>query len=277
MATSVPQVGADKRGNLLPTSIPGTQKSEFGYLGPDYNYADELMLPGNIGVRRGGSVGAILDAVNGVNYYMDVIAFGGPSSKMTQDLPFQKYGINYFIKTGQRCSNGADMWDYVELIPKGDALGKNFQRGMASIGYNVELKGLAPGIIEDAKAGINPLPLMKPLFGTGYASCKKVTKVVGDELGRIADSEGNSWVDDKQSLIFKGGRYYQTKWVRDKDIDAETWNATPKIYNPDGTPAVESFVTGSSNTKGLELPQLLGIAALLFAANVAAYTYRYTK
>ncbi len=275
MATK--QIGAETRGNMLPTDQP-SQSAAFGVLGPDYDYASELVLPGEIGVRRKGTLGAVMDGVRGVNYYMDAIAFGQSSNFMTKGMPFKRYGINYFIKSGQQCSNGADMYSYIELIPKGDALGKNFQRGMASVGFKTELRGLAPGIIEDAKAGMDPMALMKPLFGTGYARCKKVTKRVGDESGRIKDSEGNSWVDNPKTVQYIGGLPYQTKWVRDVDIDADEWTNTPKTMNPDGSPREESFVNLDKPDKFLDempLSQLLKIASILLIANIAVYKYRY--
>lgn len=272
---STPQIGADMRGNMLPTAVPGADKNTIGYLGPNYNYADELIVPGQVGVRRGGSFGAVMDAIKGVNYYMDTIAFGQSSNPMTENLPFQRYGVNYFLKTGAKCSNGADAWEYIELIPKGDALGKNFQKGLQSVGMNIELRGLAPGIIEDTKAGMNPLPMMKALFGTGYAKCQLVTKRVGDERGRTEDAEGNPWVDDPTTIIRKGGIPYQTKWVRAKDIDAATWDAEPKSMNPDGTPIrqiTESFF-GSSDPEAMTT--LLKILSTVIVANIAAYKWRY--
>lgn len=267
------QIGADKRGNMLPTGIPGGEKNAIGFLGPNYNYADELILPGEVGVRRGGSFGDVMGAIGGVNYYIDTIAFGQSSNRMTAGLPFTRYGINYFIKTGAKCSNGADAWDYVELIPKGDALGKNFQKGMKSVGFDVELRGLAPGIIEDTKAGLNPAPIMKALFGTGYAQCKKITRRVGDERGRIASAEGEPWTDDPTTIEWRGGLPYQTKWVKDKDVDAATWEAEVKTMNPDGTPIQETL----EGFLDYPLPTLMKILAIAVAANFAAYSYRYAR
>ena len=273
------QIGAETRGNLLPTEMP-SQQSAFGVLGPDYNYAGELVLPGDIGVRRSGTFGAVMDGVRGINYYMDAIAFGQSSNGMTAGMPFKRYGINYFIKSGTKCSNGADMYQYIELIPKGDALGKNFQRGMASVGFKTELRGLAPGVIEDVKAGMDPVALMKPLFGTGYSRCKKITKRVGDESGRIKDNDGNFWVYDPATVQYIGGLPYQTKWVRDIDIDAAEFDNTPKTMNPDGSPRKESVGESFMDKPDkfldeMSLTQLLKIASILLIANIAVYKYRY--
>jgi len=268
------QIGADKRGNILPTGDPSVGQGGFGVLGPDYDYADELAVPGAIGVRRGGSFGAIMDSVKGMNYYMDTIGFGQSSNFMTKGMPFQHYGINYFIKTGQKCSNGADAWDYIELIPKGDAFGKNVQKGLKSIGYSTEFRGFAPGLLEDVKKGVNPLPLMKAMFGAGYAECKKVTKVVGDERGRIQNADGEPWVDNPKTIQWIGGRPYQTKWMKTRDIDAAMWSNTPKIMNPDGTPARQS--DGFRNfLDDMSMPHLLGLLGAVVTANLIVYKIRY--
>ncbi len=166
------------------------------------------------------------------------------------------------------------MWDYIELIPKGDAFGKNLQRGMASIGGGVELRGLAPGVIEDAKNALNPAPLLRPLFGSGYAHCKKVTKRVGDQYGRLKDNEGNPWVDPKEPVESIGGLPYQTKWVFDRETDVTTFNNTPKTMNSDGTPIVESY---RDFLDDIPLPKLIAIATGLLIANIAVYKYRYSK
>lgn len=45
-------------------------------LGPQYNYADELKTPSELGIGRDGSFEGIMRAVSGVNYYVDAIGFG---------------------------------------------------------------------------------------------------------------------------------------------------------------------------------------------------------
>lgn len=269
---TTPQIGADKRGDLLPVEEP-----DIGFLGPDYDFAGELKLPGQVGVRKGSSFSSVTDAISGVNYYMDAIAFGESSNFMTAGLPFQHLGVNYFVKNGQKCSNGADMWTYVELIPKGDAAGKNMKRALESVG-SVPLRGLAPGIIEDVKSAANPKPLVNALFGTGYSQCKLVEKPVGDEFGRIQDSDTKDyWIADYKTAYWKNGRRYQKKWVFDKNINAGTWERTPKTQNPDGSDIKETIERFSNGdwTDRFSVAQLLGIFGALAAANYAIYRYRY--
>ncbi len=94
--------------------------SATGLLGPKYSYADELRAPSELGIGRDGSFDGIMRAVGGINYYVDAIGFGQSSMVARQmGLHQTPLGIRYFIKTGQTCSNGADMFEYIDTVPKG--------------------------------------------------------------------------------------------------------------------------------------------------------------
>ena len=174
---SAPQQGSEKRTSILPSMVP----SGIGFFGSPYKPADAMMTPPQIGVNVGDSMTDVINAVKGVGFYADQIGFGAPSTGLTQGMPLQPLGVNYYIKTGMKCSNGADMWQYMNGIPQGNALGDKIQTVMAEMGLP-PLKGLAPGMIEDAEHALNPFPLMNSLFGSGYPQCKQVTLPVGDEF-----------------------------------------------------------------------------------------------
>lgn len=271
MASAPQQIGAETRASILPTEEP----KGVGFLGPDYNYADQIVPPQAIGVRREGTFSAVMDGIRGVSYYIDTIGFGESSNFLTRDLPFIRYGTNYFLKTGMKCSNGADMWQYMELIPRGDAFGEKVRQAVAGIGI-AELRGLAPGMIEDTKAAMDPSPIMKAMMGSGYPQCKLVTLPVGDELGRIQGEKGDPWVDDKQSVFYRGGRAYQTKWILDKMVDKKTFDATKKTMNPDGTPANqkvpirETFTDEGAGAAAARKRWLLYIAGAFVLGNIWA-------
>ncbi len=262
------QIGAETRTQVLPSSDP----KGIGFLGPNYDYQDMLIAPQAIGVRREGSLGAVLDGVRGVGYYVDTIAFGQSGGGLTRGMPFQRYGVNYFIKNGAKCSNGADAYTYMELIPRGDAFGENIRKAIAGIGM-AELRGLAPGVIEDAKRATDPKALIKSLTGSGYAQCEKVTKLVGDEFGRIQSPKGDPWVEDPSTVQYVGGRSYQTRWVVKNLIDKAAYDAEPKTLNPDGTPITQTPVQ-----EGFQAHQNIGylalVAALLGLANIWIYKRR---
>jgi hypothetical protein len=217
--------------------------SGIGFFGSPYSPADAMMTPGQIGVTVGNSMSDVVNAVKGVGFYTDQIGFGAPSTGLTQGMPLKPLGVNYFIKTGMTCSNGAEMWHYMQGITQGDALGKKMAKVMDEMGLP-PLKGLAPGMIEDAKNALNPAPLMNSLFGSGYPQCKQVTLPVGDAYNRIQDADtGENWVGDRTGLRYEGGVPVQTRWVQDTDssgnpinLSRDQWAAAPKTFQKDGTP-----------------------------------------
>jgi len=236
---SAPQQGTEKRTSILPSMIP----SGLGFFGSSYSPADAMLTPNQIGVRVGSDISDVVSAVKGVGFYGDQIGFGAPSTGLTRGMNLRPLGVNYFIKTGVKCSNGADMWHYMQGITQGDALGQNVKKVMADMGMP-PLQGLAPGMIEDAANALNPAPLMNALFGSGYPQCKLATLPVGDSYGKIADSNtGEPWISNPETARREGGGWVQSRWVQDTDrngnpvnLSRDQWVSAPKTYNPDGTP-----------------------------------------
>jgi len=230
-------------------------------LGPKYSFADELATPSELGIGRDGSFDGIMRAVSGVNYYVDAIGFGEATglAKMNgmNQVPL---GIQYFMKTGATCSNGADMYEYVSTIPKGltGRVGEEVQRTLG-----VKLQGLAPGIMGDAVGALNPLPLFKSVIGSGYAQCKKVTLPVGDLKGQVRSGfdPTNVWITDPYKVV--NGSPSQTRWVMDKYISQEEYDATPKTEQPGILPNTEGF-SGDSENSGNSGNRIA--AGVLFAA-----------
>lgn len=255
---SVPQQGNESRTSILPSSAP----SGIGFLGSSYSPADSLKTPAEIGVRSGDSMSDVLNAVKGVAFYTDMIGFGESSSAFTNGMPLNPLGINYFLKTGQKCSNGADMYTYFEGIPRGDALGSRVQNAMRDMGLP-QLRGLAPGMIEDAKEALNPGPMLGALFGSGYAQCKLVKRQVGDLYGRIRDpATGETWIDEPETAFSGGdGLMYQEKWILDRNISRAEWERAPKTQNPNGTPKVNPVKEGFASIA--MHPTTLGTVAVL--------------
>lgn len=215
-----------------------------GMLGPDFSFADQIKLPSEIGVRDGNSMQSVVDAVKGVSFYIDTIGFGAPTSPLSSGMDIRPIGVNFFSKTGLKCSNGADMWVYTETIPKGNMFGDRVSKALGG----TQLKGLAPGIIEDAQSALNPVPLIKSVFGTGYPLCKLEEKEVGDqdgfirkrkvlENGRLESTPtGPFYIDLPETAYKKNGKYYQKRWVWQADLNETQWKNTPKTYCPDGFP-----------------------------------------
>jgi len=260
--------GTEKRGEILPSKIP----EDTGFILPTYDFTGNLPTPKQIGVKNGGSLGDVANAAKGIVYYTDVIGFGESSSFMTRGMPFQHLGINFFMKTGLSCSNGADMWSYFEGIPKGNALGKSVQKAMKEMGMPA-LRGLAPGIIEDSQAALDIRPMINAGFGSVYPVCVKQSLPVGSEAGHIQDpNTGDVWVQGP--VEYKNGRPHQTRWVQQLDkkgnpvfVDRTTFDTTPKTMKPDGTPSSsvkEGFEAVSKKSSlVLALVFLCGAAAIL--------------
>ncbi len=268
---SAPQQGSETRTSILPSMVP----SGIGFFGSPYKPADAMMTPPQIGVEVGDSMDSVINAVKGVGFYSDQIGFGAPSTGLTQGMPLAPLGVNYFIKTGVSCSNGADMWQYMQGITQGDALGDKLKMVMAEMGLP-PLKGLAPGMIEDAENALNPSPLINALFGSGYPQCKQVTMPVGDSYGRIADPDtGEVWISNPETAVNNGNGYVQTYWVQDTDaqgnpvnLTRDQWAAAPKTFNPDGTPAQtqqqEAFESMMTKPSTIIVVGVLCLLALAF-------------
>lgn len=219
--TNPTQLGNERRTDALPV---GTGDKEVESLGPPYDYAGMLPNPRSVGVRPDNTLGSVVDAMKGGFYYMDMIGFGQSSSPLTSGMPLYPMGVNFFTKTGAKCSNGQDMYTYVNGIPSGDILGPQVKAALADQGLP-GLRGLSMGILEDARDALNPLPIINTVMGTGYARCKQEEKPIGDTFGRLG-ANGATWIPQTSDMR-KGndGKWYQKKWVLDKWISKEEYDA----------------------------------------------------
>jgi hypothetical protein len=235
--------------SILPT--PDVMPRGPGLLGPDYSFADNLPLPGEVGVRDGDSMDSVIGAVKGVGYYVDMIGFGQASSGLTTGVgpnggP-RPLGVNTWMRTGLKCSNGADMWVYNEGVPTGNALGERVKDGLASAGLP-PMRGLAPGILEDAQSALDPRPILSAVFGSGYPRCKLVKKKVGDQDGNIEKplAKGEKgpiyYVENNETVVKEGSDSYQSRWAHDSDLTESVWEAEPKVYCPDGVSLRKNYI-----------------------------------
>ena len=265
-------VGLETRTSILPTINIGTGP---GVMGPDYSFADNIKFPDQVGVRDGSSMDSVIDSVKAVGYYTDMIGFGESSSFLSRGLGVQPLGVNFFQRTGFTCSNGAEMWQYIESIPKGDSLGQRVDEGLRRSGLP-RLRGLAPGIIEDAKAALDPRPVMQAVFGGGSPRCRWEVREVGDQNGSIQGPNGSYYIENPETAYQQNGRTVQGRWVFDTNLSKEEWEKVPKTHCPNGYPkknhrngnckdvvenrSIEAFT--SENSKKVGTGILLGIAVV---------------
>ena len=271
--SAVPPQGAENRQQILPSGIP----QDLGFFGSPYNPADELPTPAQIGVRAGDNLSDVINAVKGVAYYTDAIGFGESTTSFTRDMGLRPLGVNYFLPTGQKCSNGADMFQYMEGIPTGAALGDRVKKAMQEMGLP-GLRGLAPGMLEDAQGALNPMLLMGAVFGSGYPVCQEVEYPVGDAEGNIMSKENQAWigaVPNARIIRRPDGKFYQKAWIQAIDpatkkpvaLSREEWEKAPKTHNPDGTPKKkEGFVTRNGGQQIIPYVVIGGALLVGFAA-----------
>jgi hypothetical protein len=234
---------------LAPPKILPAEETETRF-SPDYSVADSLPLPSEIGVRNGNTVQSVVDSAKGMAFYIDTIGFGASTTSLTGGFGDKliPLGMNTYFDSGEICSNGAKMWHYFTGIPQGDALGKSIGKRMADAG--LPLKGLAPGMLEDAKEALNPVPLVNAVFGTSYPVCTRQTNPVGDQSGRVKNpSTGNWYVANPETVTCSDGGSFnrttgrcssgkpqQTRWVQSSRVEKAGYDATKKDYCPDGYP-----------------------------------------
>jgi hypothetical protein len=232
----------DSPTRILPAAKLPT-KLDTSYFGPNYDFAASLPMPADVGARRNNTLGSVFEAGRAAAYYIDMIGFGAPSTEFTANMRNKPrpLGINYFIRTGSQCSNGADMWYYVNGVPDGSALGETLKKALERSGLP-PLRGLAPGMLEDAKAGLDPRPVVSAVLGSGYAQCRKVTLPVGDTFGNIRDPSNPKDIWIPGPIEMRNGVPHQTRWIQDVDkkgnpiyLFVDEFDAAPKTQCPNGT------------------------------------------
>ena len=144
-----PPKGNNPPGNMLPTKAA----SGPGFLGPNYSPGDQLALPGQIGVKRGGGLKDVINAVKGVGYYTDMVAFGAASTSFTRGKGQKPLGVNYFINTGSYYSYLLRQTQFIETFQNSDEIKSNttlyFKRNElgVSAGFGISYSPKMPIII----------------------------------------------------------------------------------------------------------------------------------
>jgi hypothetical protein len=244
-----PAVG-QSGGFILPAPlVPSKAPSIFG---PDYSFSDAIPMPDEVGVYDGDSVASVMDAGKAAAFYADTIGFGQSSNKWSAGFTQLKpVGVNTFVQSGQLCSNGAKMWQYIQGIPTGDGLGKTTQDRLASAGLP-KIRGLAGGILEDLQTALNPGPVLSSVYGTGNASCVYTVNQVGDQDGNVKNpGTGNWYVENPEDVTCTGGgtvdqstgkcasgKPMQGRWVHSANLTIDQFNSTVKTICQDGYPKV---------------------------------------
>ncbi|NBO09329.1 MAG: hypothetical protein EBV30_08295 [Actinobacteria bacterium] len=191
-----------------------------------------------------------MDAGKAAAFYADTIGFGQSSNKWSAGFPQLKpLGVNTFVQSGQLCSNGAKMWQYIQGIPTGDGLGQTTQDRLAASGLP-KIRGLAGGILEDLQTALNPGPVLSAVYGTGNASCIYTVNQVGDQDGNVKNPDTDNWyVENPEDVTCTGGgtvdqssgkcasgKPMQGRWVHSANLTLDQFNSTVKTMCQNGYP-----------------------------------------
>ncbi len=140
------------------------------------------------------------------------------------------------------------------------------------------LKGLGPAMIEDVKDALNPRPIIRTLFGSGYPRCKQVKKRIGTSLNRLYAMDENGQedkskpvVENPNDVIYDGETNEfgpvpkQLRWVLDTYVDRETYEADQAAF------ATKESFCGYNQMQQLILGSTAG---LLLIAGILAFKAR---
>jgi hypothetical protein len=120
--------------------------------------------------------------------------------ELTKDLPIKPSGKNEFIRSGQTCSNGADMYVYIQGVPT--------TKG------GLPMNGLVPGFLLDSYQAFNVNALIDTMTNNAYPECKQAELPIG----------------------MAGSREKEKRWIESRRISKQRYDCTPKTFAADGTP-----------------------------------------
>jgi len=137
----------------------------------DYNYANNILTPGELGMGEDGSFGQLGDNINALREYVKVLISGDSRASATN----QPLGNKYFLKTGGTCKpidadDDTDRYVYISNVATGSipfissAMGINFS----------DFRGLIPGVLEDAGV-LNPANIFRAFKDPSTPDCQVIT------------------------------------------------------------------------------------------------------
>jgi len=154
------------------------------YLGPSYNYVENIKLPSEIGMGPGGSLRQFGKDIEGLVAYTELLVSGGGAASK----PKGPMGNKFFLQTGAQCMVSADengnaiaspyeddRYIYINNIPSG-----NIPFISAGVGANfTSFRGLVPGTLEQMN-NFNPISMLTSLVAGLTPPCQPITMEVVD-------------------------------------------------------------------------------------------------
>jgi hypothetical protein len=204
----------------------GALNASDSLLGPHADYDSLIPTPVELGVSTDGSIDQMVTNQAAIAYYFDTLLLGkrSPMTNMFGGKNQVPVGNRYFLPSGSKCTNGEDLYMYVDNIPRGNLLGSKMAQLQKDMGIP-KFQGLGPGVIEDAVA-LNPIPIFYAVMGAAN-ECKKVTYPVTHqqnsdkkwvEIDKPA-TNGDIEFDSKTGKVLdqqpacKTGAKCETRWI----------------------------------------------------------------
>jgi hypothetical protein len=191
--------------NIFQEVLTDAKGVEERLLGPDYNYANNINAPSDIGMSDSGSLSALAKDVGGLISYVELLVEGtGKASKTGQPL-----GDKFFLQTGAKCvdtatNNEVDRYIYVNNVPTG-----NIPFVSSGMGVNFsEFRGLIPGTMSGMNV-FNPFNIMRGFLSGSKPSCQEITmEVIDVNNNKSTETHYVTTVDinDMDPCIFSNGK-----------------------------------------------------------------------
>jgi hypothetical protein len=157
---------------------------------PQFDFNAAIPGPKEMGVSDKGRLSQIIKNGGAVSGYIDIIMSGSPSSftKATMSGRSLKHvrplGSRFFMDSIRKCKftdpntnqeKEVTMSEYVDMVPRGSALGPVVSRKLRESGFDT--RGLIPGVLEDILA-INPGAIFNSAKEKNDARCIRVRGLV---------------------------------------------------------------------------------------------------
>tara|TARA_B100001057_G_scaffold344695_1_gene345717 strand:- start:737 stop:1459 length:723 start_codon:yes stop_codon:yes gene_type:complete len=190
---------------------------------PAYSYTDHIKTPEELGSKAEGSLGAIVDNLNGMVDYLQVLLPGGGRAieGCSENEPGCTLGNKYFVKTAQKCSSEGKSVTrsvYIDNVAEDSPLGD----------------GIIPGMIHNASV-LNPFALLGAFLSGPSPKCSPVTLPTGsfpdwgEETAFLTDADISSIspcaFSDKQNPV-TGHACHRTEGF--SRMHADKWYAKDK-------------------------------------------------
>jgi hypothetical protein len=147
----------------------------------DYNYANNILTPSQLGMGEDGSFDQLGDNINALREYVKVLISGDSRASATG----QPLGNKYFLKTGATCKavdncstdgsgnttcSETDRYIYVNNVASGNI---PFISSAMGVSFS-DFRGLIPGVLEDAGV-LNPGNIFSAFTDPSTPDCQTIT------------------------------------------------------------------------------------------------------